>query len=82
MKKAILIGLLSLLASSAFAQRVTSPDGKWVVFVKPGSGPMIETGIDSIKPTELGLFYRHAWRPGAEAIGPALVVTETLNTYD
>jgi hypothetical protein len=53
MKKTVLIGLLSLLASPTFAQQATAPDGKWIVFVKPGSGPMIETGADEFKPTEL-----------------------------
>ena len=53
MNQTILIGLVSLLASPLFAQQATSPDGKWVVFVKPGHGPAIETGSGPTEPKEL-----------------------------
>jgi hypothetical protein len=48
------LATLSVLAECPDNQIQTSPDGKWIVFVKPGHGPKIETanGEDS-DPTEL-----------------------------
>jgi len=58
MKNSIFLfaAVVSLLVPSltAKAQSLTSPDGKWLVFVKPVPGPGIETGIGNDEaPSEL-----------------------------
>jgi hypothetical protein len=37
---------------SAKAQSLTSPDGKWIVYVKPVTGGSIGTGADDYQPSE------------------------------
>ena len=45
---------LNALAEPPDTQTATSPDGKWIVFVKTVPGPKIETASgDSVEPTEL-----------------------------
>jgi hypothetical protein len=64
-----------LLVSSYWvhAQSITSPDGKWVVFVKTVSGPMIDyggsqaRGADPDRPTEL-------WQIDSRNKNPTLLV--------
>ena len=40
------LAALRVLAEPPDNQIQTSPDGKWIVFVKPGHGPKIETAAD------------------------------------
>jgi hypothetical protein len=50
----ILLAALNVLAEPPDNQTQTSPDGKWIVFVKPGHGPKIETAAgDALDSTEL-----------------------------
>jgi hypothetical protein len=51
----LLTALATLLVPSltAQAQSLTSPDGKWIVFVKPVTGDSIGTGADNYQPSEL-----------------------------
>ena len=66
----LLTALASLLAPSFTAQAdsLTSPDGKWIVFVKPVPGPGIETGIGNDEaPSEL-------WQVDSKGRHPTLLV--------
>jgi hypothetical protein len=71
MKRVILIltALASLLAPSlaARAQSLTSPDGKWIVYVKPVTGDAIGTGADDYQPSEL-------WQVDSNGRHPTLLV--------
>jgi hypothetical protein len=59
---------LSVLAEPSDNQTQTSPDGKWIVFVKPGHGPKIETfSGDALDPTEL-------WQKDAQGKNLSLLV--------
>lgn len=71
-KLLFLILLLSLTRLSysepADNQTATSPDGQWIVFVKPGTGQKIETYTgDSLDPTEL-------WQKDAQGKNLTLLV--------
>jgi hypothetical protein len=50
-----------------YAQSKTSPDGKWLVFVKQISGPLIGWGAREEKPSEL-------WQVDARGENPNLLV--------
>jgi Tol biopolymer transport system component len=65
----ILTALASLLVPShtARAQSLTSPDGKWIVYVKPASGDSIGTGADDYQPSEL-------WQVDSNGRHPTLLV--------
>ena len=65
----VLTALASLLEPSftAKAQCLTSPDGKWIVFVKPVTGASIGTGADDYQPTEL-------WQVDSNGRHPTLLV--------
>jgi hypothetical protein len=65
----LLTALASLLAPplTARAQSLTSPDGKWIVFVKPVSGDSIGTGLDDYRPSEL-------WQEDSNGRHPTLLV--------
>jgi dipeptidyl aminopeptidase/acylaminoacyl peptidase len=65
----ILTALASLLVPShaARAQSLTSPDGKWIVYVKPVSGDSIGTGADDYQPSEL-------WQVDSNGRHPTLLV--------
>jgi Tol biopolymer transport system component len=49
------------------SKAVLSPDGRWVVFVRAGSGEKIQTGADNYEPTEL-------WQIGVNGKDPTLLV--------
>ena len=49
------------------AQSLTSPDGKWIVFVKPVTGAAIGTGLDDFQPSEL-------WQVDSNGRRPTLLV--------
>jgi hypothetical protein len=64
--------ITTMLLASAYwadAQSITSPDGKWIVFVKTVSGPMIDyggsqaRGADPDQPTELWQIDSHNKNP-------------------
>jgi WD40-like Beta Propeller Repeat len=61
----LLTASVSLLVPSftGNAQSLTSPDGKWIVFVKPVSGPAIGTGADDYQPSELWQVDSHGGHP-------------------
>jgi hypothetical protein len=63
------LATLSVLAEPPDPQTATSPDGKWIVFVKPGHGPKIETAADGspLDPTEL-------WQKDAQGKNQTLLV--------
>jgi hypothetical protein len=63
----ILTASLLVLSLTAKAQSLTSPDGKWTVFVKPVSGDSIGTGLDDYKPSEL-------WQVDSNGRHPTLLV--------
>lgn len=65
----LLTALASLLVSlfTARAQSLTSPDGKWIVYVKPVTGDAIGTGADDYKPSEL-------WQVGSDGRHSTLLV--------
>jgi hypothetical protein len=65
----LLTALATLLVPSltAKAQSLTSPDGKWTVFVKPVSGDSIGTGLDDYQPSEL-------WQVDSNGRRPTLLV--------
>jgi hypothetical protein len=66
----VLTALTSLLVPSltAQAQSLTSPDGKWIVYVKPVPGPGIETSIGHDEaPSEL-------WQVNSQGRNPTLLV--------
>jgi len=65
----ILTASVSLLVPSvsAQAQSLTSPDGKWIVFVKPVTGASIGTGADDYQPSEL-------WQVDSNGRHPTLLV--------
>jgi hypothetical protein len=54
-------------AFAASAQSLTSPDGKWIVYVKPVPGQTIEWGAGEEQPTEL-------WQVDANGHHPTLLV--------
>jgi Tol biopolymer transport system component len=71
MKKLLLllmasVGLL-LPSLTVQAQSLTSPDGKWIVFVKPVTGDRIGTGVDDFQPSEL-------WQVDSNGRHPTLLV--------
>jgi hypothetical protein len=62
------LAALRVLTECPDNQIQTSPDGKWIVFVKPGYGPKIETASgDDVAPTEL-------WQKGAQGKTETLLV--------
>ena len=65
----LLTALVSLLVSlfTADAQSLTSPDGKWIVYVKPITGDAISTGADDYQPSEL-------WQVDSDGRHPTLLV--------
>jgi hypothetical protein len=65
----VLTASVSLLVPSLTtkAQSVTSPDGKWIVFVKPVTGNSIGTGVDDFQPSEL-------WQVDSNGRHPTLLV--------
>jgi hypothetical protein len=60
------VGLL-LPSLTVRAQSLTSPDGKWIVFVKPVTGESIGTGADDFQPSEL-------WQVDSNGRHPTLLV--------
>ena len=64
----LLMASVSLLClPTGKAQSLTSPDGKWIVFVKPVSGPSIGTGVGDYQPSEL-------WQVDSNGRHPTLLV--------
>jgi hypothetical protein len=63
------LATLTVLAEPPDNQTQTSPDGKWIVFVKPGHGPKIEMASEdgSLDPTEL-------WQKDAQGKNQTLLV--------
>jgi hypothetical protein len=59
--------ILLLPSLTAKAQSLTSPDGKWIVFVKPVTGNSIGTGVDDFQPSEL-------WQVDSNGRHPTLLV--------
>jgi hypothetical protein len=58
---------LLVLSLTAQAQSLTSPDGKWIVFVKPVTGDAIGTGAGDYQPSEL-------WQVDSNGRHPTLLV--------
>src|SRR5262249_44093781 len=67
MKELVLSAALVLTTFPLYGQSKTSPDGKWVVFVKQVSGPLIDTGAGEVQPAEL-------WQVDAQGKNPTLLV--------
>jgi dipeptidyl aminopeptidase/acylaminoacyl peptidase len=55
------------LCQARLTQSLTSPDGKWIVYVKPVSGDSIGTGADDYQPSEL-------WQVDSNGRHPTLLV--------
>jgi Tol biopolymer transport system component len=71
MKKVLLtltaLASLVLASLTARAQSLTSPDGKWIVYVKPVTGAAIGSGADDFQPSEL-------WQVDSNGRHPTLLV--------
>jgi hypothetical protein len=79
----IIAAMLLVSAYWAHAQLIVSPDGKWVVFVKTISGPMIDyggsqaRGADPDQPTELWQIGSHSRLLNTLCLLPVLAFVQT-----
>jgi hypothetical protein len=61
------LAILLIPSLTGKAQSLTSPDGKWIVFVKPVTGDPVGTGADDYQPSEL-------WQVDSNGRHPTLLV--------